>query len=671
MLTGFSKSTHTGNGSTVTFTLSFVPQTTDAKAYVVTVDGVFQIPDTAYTIDATAITFTEAPPTNANVCVLATAAASTGTVDTAQVTASGSTTARALNLRFAEVYNVKDYGATGDGATDDAPAIQAALDAADAASGGTVYAPDGEYLLGSGLIIYDNTHLELAPNAKLIRDFVGSKPTGATIYNELAVLPSGDTPSWPGTVNSNIQITGGQFSANDAADTGPHISLYGVEYFRLDGIKFTSVHSDWNVALYAKYGEVTRLHIDSGDEIYEDGIHVLGGEHIQVSDCYVKCGDDALVVGNPYNLPASDITFTNCTVYSEEANAIKVHQTRGGSLTIDPTRYVERITFSNITGYAGQTKNGLITLYNSDSVAVGNQYQIRDITITNVVIQGGTIAAHAAAGNGSPYGNATGVRLEGGEDITFDNVQIIDPIRSAFLLEQSKNVTITGCRANSPSDDSGTGRQCVDSDGTVGLRISDCDFYNDAAHMVVRLDDTTDATIVGNRFRGIDAGLAGILMNGTTTNVVIANNVFEESASGGYGIWENSASVEDIVISGNEYQGVTTPLRFSNIPERVSLKPNETPPETLTVAAPTLLSTGVSLLDSTSNAVDGTLGSGFSRGDIKTIVMTEASNSSTVSVTNHETSDPEVFTFADVDDTLVLMWTGTEWITIANSGVAT
>ena len=152
MLTGFSKSTHTGNGSTVTFTLSFVPQTTDAKAYVVTVDGVFQIPDTAYTIDATAITFTEAPPTNANVCVLATAAASTGTVDTAQVTASGSTTARALNLRFAEVYNVKDYGATGDGATDDAPAIQAALDAADAASGGTVYAPDGEYLLGLSLI---------------------------------------------------------------------------------------------------------------------------------------------------------------------------------------------------------------------------------------------------------------------------------------------------------------------------------------------------------------------------------------------------------------------------------------------------------------------------------------------------------------------------------------
>jgi hypothetical protein len=92
--------------------------------------------------------------------------------------------------------------------------------------------------------------------------------------------------------------------------------------------------------------------------------------------------------------------------------------------------------------------------------------------------------------------------------------------------------------------------------------------------------------------------------------------------------------------------------------------------ETLTAASPTLAVTGVSILDSTSNAVNGTLGSAVAIGLLKTISMTNASNSSTVSVTNHETSDPEVFTFAQVDDTLVLMWTGTEWITIANSGVA-
>ena len=86
--------------------------------------------------------------------------------------------------------------------------------------------------------------------------------------------------------------------------------------------------------------------------------------------------------------------------------------------------------------------------------------------------------------------------------------------------------------------------------------------------------------------------------------------------------------------------------------------------ETITTDGSTLRSYGASKLDSSSNKVDSTLGSGVRVGDIKIIVMTEASNSSTVSITNHQTSDPEVATFDAVDETGVFMWTGTEWITI-------
>lgn len=58
-----------------------------------------------------------------------------------------------VNLPFREVYNVKAYGATGNGSTDDSTAIQSALDACYAAGGGTVYFPSGTYKIATGLIV--------------------------------------------------------------------------------------------------------------------------------------------------------------------------------------------------------------------------------------------------------------------------------------------------------------------------------------------------------------------------------------------------------------------------------------------------------------------------------------------------------------------------------------
>jgi hypothetical protein len=47
--------------------------------------------------------------------------------------------------------NVKTFNAKGDGTTDDAPAIQAAINAASAAGGGTLYFPPGRYILNAQL----------------------------------------------------------------------------------------------------------------------------------------------------------------------------------------------------------------------------------------------------------------------------------------------------------------------------------------------------------------------------------------------------------------------------------------------------------------------------------------------------------------------------------------
>ena len=64
-----------------------------------------------------------------------------------------------LPLSELNVYNIRDFGATGNGVTNDTAAINAALSAAAAAGGGTVLAPIGNYLTNGGHDIPPRTTL--------------------------------------------------------------------------------------------------------------------------------------------------------------------------------------------------------------------------------------------------------------------------------------------------------------------------------------------------------------------------------------------------------------------------------------------------------------------------------------------------------------------------------
>ena len=83
--------------------------------------------------------------------------------------------------------------------------------------------------------------------------------------------------------------------------------------------------------------------------------------------------------------------------------------------------------------------------------------------------------------------------------------------------------------------------------------------------------------------------------------------------------------------------------------------------ETVTTAAPALAVYGVSLIDSSSNAVDATLADGTADDPIKIIVMTEASNSSTVVVASHEDGDDTSLTFDALKERAVLIWVNDQW----------
>jgi hypothetical protein len=153
-LSGFNKSTHTGDNATTTFTLSFTPQTGTAAAFRVAIDGVLQTPDDAYTVNTSTnqITFTSAPPTNAEIVVIATGTAQD--VNSIGITATGSTTARSLANRFADVVNVRDFGASpSETASNNATYIKNAIEASE---NKTLIFENGTYLVDQLIVSSSN-----------------------------------------------------------------------------------------------------------------------------------------------------------------------------------------------------------------------------------------------------------------------------------------------------------------------------------------------------------------------------------------------------------------------------------------------------------------------------------------------------------------------------------
>ena len=137
----------------------------------------------------------------------------------ALVKASNGTVARSLARHFGDVLNVRDFGAAGDGATDDTVAIQAALTAAQSLRM-PVYVPAGLYVLsgkltysGSGFALFGDgvgiSILQWTQNATL-------RGLSVSLVNDTAPLTLQDLSFWTlgqggtaVTLDCTPQITGG------------------------------------------------------------------------------------------------------------------------------------------------------------------------------------------------------------------------------------------------------------------------------------------------------------------------------------------------------------------------------------------------------------------------------------------------------------------------------
>jgi hypothetical protein len=148
---------HTGDGVTTIFGIGASPSSENATN--VYIDGVYQNKST-YSTSGTTLTFSQAPPLYSAIEIVSNQTgvlagpASTTAQQVIYNEASPGAVNRTVQAKLQETVSVKDFGATGDGVTDDTAAIQAAMDA-----GQKIYFPTGTYNITSPLYLDTRKHL--------------------------------------------------------------------------------------------------------------------------------------------------------------------------------------------------------------------------------------------------------------------------------------------------------------------------------------------------------------------------------------------------------------------------------------------------------------------------------------------------------------------------------
>lgn len=271
-----------------------------------------------------------------------------------------------LHAMSMTVFNVKDYGATGNKADDAGPAIQSAIDAAAAAGGGVVYLPPGQFTSGT-LHLRSHVNIYLESGSTLFAsekpeafDFQKEKSKDALFFGEnledIVIAGHGTVDGqakyfWaPDTIERSFShkklIAATGKSQMRSYPVGfpdrtvyPHLLWLGhVKDVRITGVSF--LHSpSWTFTLY----DCSRVVIDGiyiytslKEAVWADGIDMASCKDVSISNSTISTGDDCIVFITGIDAwgpttPCEHITVTNCHLSSASA-AIKFSE--GNSLVI-------------------------------------------------------------------------------------------------------------------------------------------------------------------------------------------------------------------------------------------------------------------------------------------------------------------------------------------------
>src|SRR5581483_420887 len=219
-----------------------------------------------------------------------------------------------------KIYDIRDFGAKGDGTTLATDAVQSAIDAANRDNGGVVFVPAGNFLIGT-IELKSNVTLRLASSGRLLgSDDISHYHAGNNIPagNGNIVLISAANAE-----NVSIEGTGtihgqGEKFLPGAKDDGEKDSgrprahlmvFYKCTNLRLRNAFFRNSSYHCCRILHCSFVFIDGVRIHNRVIFNNDGFHLNSSEHVKISNCNVVCEDDACALfGSNY-----DVTVTNCT----------------------------------------------------------------------------------------------------------------------------------------------------------------------------------------------------------------------------------------------------------------------------------------------------------------------------------------------------------------------
>ena len=304
--------------------------------------------------------------------------------------------AAALGLQ-AKVYNVRDFGAAGDGVKIDSPAINAAIEAAAAKGGGVIYFPKGVYSSYS-IRLKDNITLRLDEGAVI----KAAKPTAEQGYdiaepNEWDMYQDFGHSHWKNSLIwgiglKNLKFEGkGLIDGTDAlsrglgrqgpiAEANKAIALKECKNVTIKGISLLN-SGHFSLLLTG----VDNLVIDNVlCDTNRDAFDIDCCANVKITNCVVNSlNDDGIVLKSSYGLgypkATENVLIKNCTVSGYDPGTV-YYGTYGTSITAAPDRdgptgrvkfgternggfkniRIENITFKRCRGLALETVDGAL-----------------------------------------------------------------------------------------------------------------------------------------------------------------------------------------------------------------------------------------------------------------------------------------------------------------------